>query len=109
METKRDRLAMATITVRPPYPEKLMVTLTVKPNVSFEKQPVVVRGKMRRDEQPMGPEYATVVAEGGPAAKSAVKFECNVLEGAFRGSGEHAGLCPAGRLSDAGQDTRLCP
>ena len=81
METKRDRLAMATITVRPPYPEKLMVTLSIKPNVNFEKQPVVVRGKMRRDEQPMGSEYAAVIAEGGPAAKNAVKFECNVLEG----------------------------
>ena len=48
METARKRLSMATVTVKPPYPAKLTLRVTLSPQVSYEKQPVVVRGRLRR-------------------------------------------------------------
>lgn len=81
METARDRLAMATVTVKPPYPAVLNIQVTLNPKVSFEKQPVVVRGKMRRDEQPIEPEFATVVAKGGPTGEVSIKYEFDVMQG----------------------------
>jgi hypothetical protein len=81
METARKRLSMATITVKPPYPAKLTVRVTLAPQVSYEKQPVVVRGKLRRDEQPIEPEYSTLVTKGGPLGNSAVKYDFDVMQG----------------------------
>lgn len=81
METKRDRLAMATVTVKPPYPGTLSIQVTLTPKVSFKEQPVVVRGKMRRDEQPIEPEFATVVTEGGPTLATTIKFDFDVMNG----------------------------
>ena len=81
METARKRLSMATITVKPPYPAKLTVRVTLAPQVSYEKQPVVVRGKLRRDEQPIEPEYSTVVTKGGPVGDTAVKYDFDVMQG----------------------------
>ncbi len=81
MQTARDRLAMATVTVKPPYPATLTIQVSLTPKVSFEKQPVVVRGKMRRDEQPMEPEFSTVVAKGGPTGDTGVKYDFDVMQG----------------------------
>ena len=81
METKRERLAMATVTVKPPYPAKLSIQVTLTPKVSFEQQPVVVRGRMRRDEQPIEPEFSTLVTKGGPTGETAIKCEFDAMQG----------------------------
>ena len=81
METKRDRLAMSTITVKPPYPEKLTLRVTLTPKVSYVKQPVVVRGKLRRDEKPLEPEFSTVVSEGGPTLATTIKCDFDIMQG----------------------------
>jgi len=81
METARKRLSMATVTVKPPYPQKLIVRVTLAPQVSYEKQPVVVRGKLRRDEQPIEPEFSTIVSKGGPIGDNTIKFDFDVMQG----------------------------
>lgn len=81
METARKRLSMATVTVKPPYPAKLTVRVTLSPQVSFEKEPVVVRGKLRRDEQPIEPEFSTIVTKGGPVGDSSIKYDFDVMQG----------------------------
>ena len=81
METARKRLSMATVTVKPPYPAKLTIRVTLSPQVSYEKQPVVVRGKLRRDEQPVEPEFSTIVTKGGPIGDNVIKYDFDVLQG----------------------------
>ena len=81
MQTARGGLAMCTVTVKPPYPEKLNIQVTLTPKVSFEKQPVVVRGRMRRDEKPIDPEFTTVVTRGSPTGDAAIKYEFDAMQG----------------------------
>jgi hypothetical protein len=81
METARKRMSMATVTVKPPYPQKLIIRVTLAPQVSYEKQPVVVRGKLRRDEQPIEPEFSTMVAKGGPIGDTTIKYDFDAMQG----------------------------
>lgn len=81
METARKRLSMATVTVKPPYPAKLTLRVTLSPQVSYEKQPVVVRGKLRRDEQPIEPEFSTLVTKGGLVGDNTIKCDFDVMQG----------------------------
>ncbi len=81
METARKRLSMATVTVKPPYPAKLTLRVTLSPQVSYEKQPVVVRGRLRRDEVPIEPEFSTLVTKGGLIGDNTIKYDFDVMQG----------------------------
>lgn len=68
METARSRLALCTVTVRPPYPASLTLRMTLEPQRGFEERPVVLRGAVYRDDAPLSPALETVVGAKGPAA-----------------------------------------
>lgn len=52
-QTARKDVSLCTVSVTPPYPTSLKATLTLKLDRPFGNQPVVVRGVLRRDDQPV--------------------------------------------------------
>ncbi|MBW7863531.1 MAG: hypothetical protein GX580_00910 [Candidatus Hydrogenedens sp.] len=89
MMTARGRMAMCTITVRPPYPASLMVRLTLEPQREFADTPVVLRGHAYRDEAPLSPGLATVIGANAPPPSAAPQmpvtwqrtFDVDVMQG----------------------------
>ncbi len=71
MKTARDRLALCTVTVRPPYPASLTLRMTLEPQRGFAERPVVLRGAVYRDDAPLSPALETVVGAKGSAAPAA--------------------------------------
>lgn len=71
METARGRLALCTVTVRPPYPASLTLRMTLEPQRGFAERPVVLRGAVHRDDAPLSPALETVVGAGGSAVPAA--------------------------------------
>lgn len=77
MMTARGRMAMCTITVRPPYPASLMVRLILEPQREFADTPVVLRGHAYRDEAPLSPGLATVIGANTPPPAAAPQMPVN--------------------------------
>ena len=50
VETMRNTLSMAVITVRPPFPERLLIRFELTASRAFEERPVVVRARALRDD-----------------------------------------------------------
>lgn len=89
IETMRNTLSMATITVHPPFPEQLLVQFEVVAWRAFEERPVVVRVRAyREDDEMLGEEHAYLMgrdanqepigADGRPQPRA---FVVNALDG----------------------------
>lgn len=89
IETVRGTLSMTTITVKEPFPEKLMVRFELTARRNFEERPVVIRARAYRgDNEVIGEEFACVMGaeamdkpqEDGQTPVSR-GFSVNVLDG----------------------------
>ncbi len=83
LETKRDTLSLATITVREPFPEKIIVEFRVLAMREYAERPVIVRARAYREETPFDSEYGFVLGKEATSANSSEtrRFTVNVLEG----------------------------
>ncbi|HNY86140.1 MAG TPA: hypothetical protein P5069_15560 [Candidatus Hydrogenedentes bacterium] len=87
MTTARERLALCTVTVRPPYPASLTLRMTLEPQRGFAERPVVLRGAVHRDDTPLSPALETVVGASGtatpaaPAAARPLTVDVDLMQG----------------------------
>lgn len=89
IETVRGTLSLTTITVKEPFPEKLLVRFELNARRNFEETPVVVRARAYRgDNEAVGEEYACVLGseamdkaaeKGQPPVRRG--YSLNVLDG----------------------------
>jgi hypothetical protein len=77
MQDARERLNMATAEVRPPYPAKLLVNVTVTSKENYNEQPVAVRGVVYLEDQEVGSFHGVV---GANAMDQPFGTEVNVLD-----------------------------
>lgn len=63
VQTQRNRLSMATITVKPPHPEQLPLRFEIASTRAFAERPVVLRIRVYRDEVAIGEEAAFVLGK----------------------------------------------
>lgn len=63
LESKLDRVALLTVTVRPPYPSHLWLSPMLKTREGFDENPVVWRGAYVRDDEQVLGEFALLLNE----------------------------------------------
>lgn len=89
LKTLRDILSMTTITVRPPFPDTLLVDFAIASLRDFEERPVVLRVRAYRDQDtPISEEYGYVLGKNArtPAPEAngvsmPKSFVVNALDG----------------------------
>jgi hypothetical protein len=74
----RKKLVMTTADVTPPAPKEFWVTFILQSSSAFKEAPVVVRGKILRDDSEIGA-FATVL--GADAMKTPFKQDVDALAG----------------------------
>lgn len=89
IETVRGTLSLTTITVKEPFPERLLVRFELNARRNFEENPVVVRARAYRgDNEVIGEEFACVLGsdamdkpseDGQPPVRRG--YSVNVLDG----------------------------
>jgi hypothetical protein len=72
IETQRDTLSMTTITVKEPFPEKVMVEFIVVASRDYVERPVVLRARAYREDTAYDDEYGYVL---GKEARSGSDFQ----------------------------------
>ncbi len=89
IETQRNTVSMAVITVRPPFPERLLIRFELTATRAFEERAVVVRARALRDDDTLpDKEYAYVMGKDAnrtPVDNAGVShprvFDVDALEG----------------------------
>ncbi|MBI2433824.1 MAG: hypothetical protein HYV26_13235 [Candidatus Hydrogenedentes bacterium] len=83
----REAVTMDTITVQPPFPKELWVEFKIRGAAGYGPQPVVLRGTVLRENEPIG-EFKTIIGKYARAARlpegvtpPQLVFQFNVLEG----------------------------
>ena len=81
IETKKKRASLTTVDLYPPYPETLPIQITIFSDKEYAENPVVVRGKVYREEQVIGDFAAIMVSKSG-RSKAAIKptFDFDALK-----------------------------
>jgi len=84
MEARNERITFTTVDVSPPYPSEFWVNFQIRSEESYGKQPVVLRGRMLRDESLLG-EFHTVLGRdatrGYTASPPLHSYSCDILAG----------------------------
>jgi len=77
MQDPREHVNMAIAEVRPPYPAKLLVDVTVTAKENYNEQPVAVRGMVYLEDKEVGSFHGVV---GANAMQEPFGTEVNVLD-----------------------------
>lgn len=83
IETLRETLSMTTITVKAPFPEKVMVEFTVLPSRDYVERPVVLRARAYREDTAYDGEYGYVLGKEARFGSDSQnrRFTVDALEG----------------------------
>jgi len=86
METRKGHLAAWYVTLKPPYPPTIQVTLDLNVMREFTKRPVIMEIELLRDDQPFGVSWRTLITRhmpqpGAEAPDGPRSFQADVLQG----------------------------
>ncbi|MBP9004405.1 MAG: hypothetical protein KBH78_12355 [Candidatus Hydrogenedentes bacterium] len=86
METRKGHLAAWYVTLKPPYPQAIQVTLDLTVLREFTERPVILEIELLRDDQPIGVPWRTLVTRhvlqpGTDAPDGPRSFQADVMQG----------------------------
>lgn len=86
METRKGYLAAWYVTLKPPYPPAIQVTLDLNVTQEFTERPVIMEIELLRDDQPIGVSWRTLITRriflpGTEAPDGPRSFQADVLQG----------------------------
>ncbi len=78
----RGKITQSTVSVKPPYPAAFPVEIRITPRdpVPSSKRPVILRGSILRDNQPIQP-INLVLGEASPTKVFPIRISCDALQG----------------------------
>ncbi len=86
METRKGHLAAWYVTLKPPFPEAITLTVEITVQRDFSERPVVLELELLRDDQPTGMAWRTMISRqvlvpGTDAPDGPRNFDADILKG----------------------------